>query len=185
MNRLFVSLNLSSETIDKIVNVINSIWDDTDINWEPKEKLHLTLKFIGDVPTNVVDKITSELSFVESYSEIKCSFNKFGYFYRDTKPIILWAGLNTEDTLSDLINTLNIRLSKYSIPNDKRKFNAHITLLRIKKELGVDFINKFKNFTFSPVKFTANNITLYKSILLKQSSKYFEIKNYKLKEMET
>lgn len=183
-NRLFVSLNLPEEIIDKILHIRESIWKSDFISWEPKEKLHITLKFIGDVPTNVINDIVNDLSFLEKYSKIKCSFNKFGFFYRNNKPIILWAGLKTSETLLDLITELNNKLTKYSIPKDKRKFNAHITLLRIKKEYEVDFINKFKNFNFNPIEFTTNNITLYKSILLKQGSKYFEIKNYKLKKME-
>ena len=83
-----------------------------------------------------------------------------------------------------MITELNERLTKFSIPIEKRKFNPHITLLRIKNELGINFVNNFKNFTFKPILFTANTVTLYKSILHPEGSKYSEIKNYKLKELE-
>ena len=100
--------------------------------WEPKEKLHLTLKFIGDVSDEMIDKISNELLFVNNYQSIKCSFSKFGFFYRDNKPKILWAGLDVDDSLFDMITEVNTRLEKLSIPIEKRKFNPHITLLRIK-----------------------------------------------------
>ena len=184
MNRLFVSLNLPDEVIDKIVQIRDSIYSDKNLKWEPKEKLHLTLKFIGDVPFNIVDEISKELVLVNKYTEFNCSFFKFGFFYRDDNPNILWAGLKTDNYLNDLVTELNQKLKRFSIPTEKRKFNAHITLLRIKKELGINFVNKFKNFTFEPIEFTANNIVLYKSILLNKGSKYFKINNYKLKRME-
>jgi hypothetical protein len=57
-------------------------------------------------------------------------------------------------------------------------------LLRIKKEPEINFVNKFKKFTFEPIVFKSDLVTFYKSELHKTGSKYFEIKNYKLKELE-
>ena len=184
-NRLFVSLNLPNDIIEQIISVRDDIWRDKILRWEPKEKLHLTIKFIGDVSSQIMGDISEELKFIDSYSSIKCAFSKFGFFYRDNKPIILWAGLETEILLNNLIAELNERILKFSIPIEKGKFNPHITVLRIKNDPGISFVNKFKNFTFKPILFTANTVTLYKSILHSIGSEYSEIKNYKLKELET
>ena len=183
-NRLFVSLNLPDNVIEQIVSLRDEISTDDNIKWEPKDKLHLTIKFIGDVPDEIKDQISKELSFINQYPEIKCSFYKFGFFYRDSKPIILWAGLSADDQLNNLINNVNERLKKFSILLEQRKFNPHITLLRIKNDPGINFVNNFKNFTFRPIFFTANTVMLYKSILHPEGSEYIEIKNYKLKELE-
>jgi 2'-5' RNA ligase len=83
-----------------------------------------------------------------------------------------------------MVAELNEKLKSFNIPTEQRKFNPHITLLRIKNDPGINFVNNFKNFTFKPILFTANSITLYKSILYPEGSKYYEIKNYKLKELE-
>lgn len=184
MNRLFISLNLPDNVIKQIIGLRDKICLEKNIKWEPIEKLHLTIKFIGDVSDEMMDKISNELLFVNNYQTIKCSFDKFGFFYRDAKPLILWAGLKVGETLFDLITELNTRLEKLSISIEKRKFNPHITLLRIKNDPGINFVNNFKNFTFEPILFTTNSITLYKSILRPEGSEYIEIKNYKLKELE-
>jgi 2'-5' RNA ligase len=170
--------------IGHIISLRNKVCLDDKIKWEPKEKLHLTIKFIGDVSDEIMNEISNELSFITDYPLIKCSFNKFGFFYREGKPIILWAGLSVDDLVNNLISELDNKLQKYSIPIEQRKFNPHITLLRIKNVPEINFVNNFKNFTFEPILFTANTITLYKSILLSERSKYFTIKNYKLKELE-
>ena len=183
-SRLFVSLNLPDNAIERIVCIRDKICGNENLKWELKDKLHLTIKFIGDVSNEMVEEISDELIFVTQYPEIKCSFNKFGFFYRDDKPFILWAGLKIDDLLSSLIKDLNQKLGKFSIPTEKRNFNPHITLLRIKNDPGINFVNNFKNFTFEPVLFKANSVTLYKSILHIEGSKYHEIKKYKLIELE-
>jgi len=184
MNRLFISLNLPDNMIKQIIGLRDKISLEKNVKWEPAEKLHLTIKFIGDVPDEMMYKISNELLFVNNYQSIKCSFNKFGFFYRDDRPFILWAGLTIDESLFDMIAEVNARLGILSIPIEQRKFNPHITLLRIKKDPGINFVNNFKNFTFEPILFRANSIMLYKSILQPEGSKYFEIKNYKLKELE-
>lgn len=184
MNRLFISLDLPDNVIEQIIGLRDKICTEKNIRWEPKEKLHLTIKFIGDVSDEMMNKISNELLFVNNYQTIKCSFNKFGFFYRDDKPFILWAGLTVDETLFDLITEVNASLEKLSIAIEQRKFNPHITLLRIKNDHGINFVHNFKNFTFEPILFTANSISLYKSILHSAGSKYIKIKNYKLKELE-
>ena len=184
INRLFISLNLPDSVIEQIIGLRDKICIEKNIRWEPKEKLHLTIKFIGDVSDEMMKKISNELLFVNNYKSVKCSFSKFGFFYRDDKPLILWAGLTVDETLFELITEVNTRLEKLSIPIEQRKFNPHITLLRIKKDPGINFVNSFKNFTFEPILFTANSITLNKSILRSAGSEYIKIKNYKLKELE-
>lgn len=183
-NRLFVSLNLPDNVIDQIISLRDKICYDKNLKWETKDKLHLTIKFIGDVSDETMTEISNELHFIERYSVVKCSFNKFGFFYRDDKPFILWAGLTAEEKLNDLITKISKSLMKFSIPIEQRIFKPHITLLRIKNDPGINFVNNFKNFTFEPILFTTNSVTLYKSILHPVGSEYIEIKNYKLKELE-
>ncbi|MCK7524964.1 MAG: hypothetical protein MZV64_48830 [Ignavibacteriales bacterium] len=66
--------------IKEIIGLRDKICTEKNIRWEPKEKLHLTIKFIGDVSDEMMDKISNELLFVNNYQSIKCSFNKFGFF---------------------------------------------------------------------------------------------------------
>ena len=183
-NRLFVSLNIADNVIEQIIRLRNDVCPDRNIEWEPREKLHLTIKFIGDVPDQIVEEISNELDLITCYPKIHCIFNKFGFFYRDSKPVILWAGLDVEDKLHEMISEVNERLPKFSISIEKRKFHPHLTLLRIKNNTENSFVNSFKNFTFEPILFTCNATTLFKSILHPEGSEYIKIKNYKLKELE-
>ena len=76
---------------------------------------------------------------------------------------------------------LNQRLSKFLIPIEHRKFKAHLTLLRIKKSVPKDFIEKFSNAEYPKINFVTNEIVLMQSELSSQGSTYKEIKKYYLK----
>ena len=134
MIRLFIALLIPDEIQSRLINQCKNIFTDyTLYQWEKKEKIHLTLKFIGGFAESKLSALIDELSFLEEVKQFKCSLAGLGFFYNNDEPKILWAGLNTENRLIHLIDNLNSRLEKFKIRPDKRKFKPHITLLRIKK----------------------------------------------------
>jgi RNA 2',3'-cyclic 3'-phosphodiesterase len=182
MIRLFVALRIPEEVKDKIIETRNSlIAQPENYKWEPRNKLHVTIKFIGDVNPELVDKIIESLKFVEDFTAFNCSLTQFGFFYVKNKPKILWAGLKIDDYINDLVQKINKSLETFSIPKDDRKFKAHLTLLRLKGYDEKDFVRKFDNFVFNGINFTAGEVTLFSSELLRTGSVYKEIKTYKLK----
>lgn len=183
MIRLFVALIIPSEIRNQIIQIRKQIYpDDNNFRWEDDSKIHLTLKFIGEVKGNIAEQISNDLSFLENYSQINCSTEKFGFFFKQKdEPRILWLGLKTDDVIFSIVDELNQRLAKYSIPIEKRKFKVHLTLLRIKNRVPKDFIDKFLRFDFPRINFQADELALMESKLSSQGSTYKGIKNYKLK----
>lgn len=181
MIRLFVALEIPQEAKDKLFEIRRTVCDDElNFRWEKPEKLHLTLKFIGDVKEEILPAIRSELEYLTEYPQIEGMIENFGFFFRNGIANILWASLNLGSGIIEIIEMLENSFIKYGIQKEKRKFKPHLTLLRIKKDPGQDFINKFKEFNFEPIKFQSDKIILFKSELSKSGSKYFEIKTYHL-----
>jgi 2'-5' RNA ligase len=181
MTRLFIALNIPKDIIEKIILLRNSaVPDPMDYKWEAKEKLHLTLKFIGDVEDNLVEQIKNEISFISSYKVFNCSLTKFGFFYSSKMPKILWLGLKIDEEIFDLVKRLDEKLLKFDIKEEKRKFKPHLTIMRVKKKLDKNFINCFENCKLPETEFTADSVSLIKSELHSDSSRYTEIKNYTL-----
>ncbi len=182
MSRLFVALKIPEEIRDRIIDYRDSIWkDSTGLRWESKEKIHLTLKFIGEVEHSRIKEIADALSFIENFEKINLSLGQFGFFYNRQSPRILWIGLNCEPVVFELVNKINNELEKFSIPAEKRKFKAHLTLLRIKKTPDESFITAFNNFKMPEHKFVSTEAALIESTLLPAGSIYTEINEYKLK----
>lgn len=185
MIRLFVALKIPDDVINKIIQYRNeAAFSNQNLNWENKEKLHLTLKFIGNVREELTDKINDALLFTENFNSIKFSFTKFGFFFRDNYPKILWLGLSNNDELIMLVEKIEGKLEPLGIQSEKRTFKPHLTLLRIKNKLDNNFINSFENFKLPNLNFVSNEISLIKSELFSDTSRYTEIKKYKLKDLE-
>ncbi len=69
-NRLFIALNIPQLIKDNILEIRNTIYGlEKNVRWEKDEKLHLTLKFLGDVETTKNEEILFRInSLVETRS---------------------------------------------------------------------------------------------------------------------
>ena len=182
MIRLFAALNIPEEIKDKIFGYcFDAVENPSEYKWEAKEKIHLTLKFIGDVKDELLPEIIDEIEFVKRYSSFNCTISKFGFFFRDREPKILWCNLDTDDSLVRLVDELDKRLGIFGIEVEKRKFKGHLTLLRIKKSVNEKLIQGFKEYKFDPVNFNTNQVALIQSILKPTGSEYKVLKIYELK----
>lgn len=182
MIRLFVALEIPDKVKEELFNHCFSIVErSSDYRWEAKEKIHLTLKFIGDVKDELLPQITEELEFIKNYSSFNCTISKFGFFFRDNQAKILWCNLETDDSIISLVEEINTRMNKFDIEIEKRKFKSHLTLLRIKNKVDEKFIKSFKEYSFDPINFTSNEVELIQSVLKPSGSEYKVLKIYELK----
>lgn len=184
MTRLFVALHIPDFIKEKILQYRNEAAGGIDLKWERKEKLHLTLKFIGNTDDSIVNKIADELLFIKNYPQINLSFTKFGFFFKRRDPKILWIGFSENEILSKLVDDIENSLANFGVPKEERSFKPHLTLLRVNRKIEQSFIDNFQNYKLSAISFKAEKISLIKSELLKEGSRYTEIKNYFLKGME-
>ena len=185
MIRLFVALKIPEYIINEIIQIRNEISSEPkNLNWEKPEKLHLTIKFIGDVKENLVERISDSLLFIENLNSIKLCFTNFGFFYRGDQPKILWLGLQNNDRIITLVENIENKLEPFGILKERRRFKPHLTLLRIKNKLDKNFINSFENFKLPSLNFVSNEVSLIKSELSSDTSRYIEIKKYKLNDLE-
>jgi 2'-5' RNA ligase len=182
MIRLFIALIVPDKVKEEVFNYCFDAAENlANFRWEAREKVHLTLKFIGEVKEELLPRIIEELKFVKNYSSFKCVISKFGFFFRNNDAKVLWCNLDTDATIVSLVDELNTRLQKYDIEIERRKFKGHLTLLRIKNNVNEDFIKRFKNYSFDPIKFKANEIALIQSLLKPAGSEYRVLKIYELK----
>jgi 2'-5' RNA ligase len=181
MIRLFVALKIPEKIKVQLFKICSQLVTDASFyKWELKDKIHLTLKFIGEVEENLLPLISTELDFVKNYRSFHFNISRFGFFFRDNRPKILWAGLKTDDSIFKLVEELNKRMEIFNIEPERREFKSHLTLLRIKSNLDNNFMNNFKNYQFDNLNFKANEIALVKSELSRTGAQYTEINNYEL-----
>ncbi len=182
MIRLFIALKIPDDVRQKIFNLPREIVNNyNDYKWEEIDKIHLTLKFIGEVKEDLIQPVTESIKFIEEYSAFECLLTRFGFFYRFKEAKILWLGFSIDDSIKELVKRLNENLTKFNIPAEKREFNPHLTMMRIKKKVNQNFIDSFLNFQVEPEKFISNEIALMESKLNPAGSIYSSIKIFNLK----
>lgn len=181
-SRLFVSFDIPGEIKNEICEICDSIITSSkDYRWEKKEKLHFTLKFLGDVDNHKINSITEKLEEISSITKsISCEFKNFGLFYKSKIPKILWLGLKENIELINLRSKIENELSYIGYEKEQRLFKPHLTLLRIKEYYDCKVLEKFNGLHYSGSNFIGDQITLMKSELLKSGSVYKPIKSFKL-----
>lgn len=183
-SRIFVALDIPDEAKNKLFEIVYHLHTDKNLKWENKDKIHLTLKFVGDVDDELIPEIKNDLKFLQEYKTQNLQITGFGFFFRLKEPKILWASLNFSDELKLIAQRLDDYFSRFGIKKENREFKPHLTLMRIKNNPGDNFINKFKNSKFEPIDFQSNTISLIKSELKPSGSVYTEIKKYNLRPLE-
>ena len=182
MTRLFVALEIPQNVKKEISDIRKEITGDTiDFKWEKDEKIHLTLKFIGEIKDEFVEPVTDSISYLSDLTKINCRLTNFEFFIKRGIPQILWIGLWVDSILFKIVERLNNDLIKFGVPAEDRKFKPHLTLHRIKKNFPEDWVTKFKSYSVPEINFYSDNILLMKSELLQESSRYSVVKKFKLK----
>jgi len=182
-NRLFIALETPGEILNDIIAKRDSVYGtENRVKWEPEEKLHITLKFLGDTDVNLNSAICSCIKeIVKRHKPVELEFTKFGMFYRNANPSILWLGLKKNVALKELFLELDSEISSFGFAKENREFKPHLTILRIKGNEDIGKLNKIVAEPEVSLKFEARKIILFKSSLLKSGSVYEEIENFILK----
>ncbi len=179
-NRLFIALEIPNEAIDQILLIRDEVYGiPNNVKWEPKSKLHVTLKFLGDVGENMTELIISQLDKIV-FDKFTTGFSQFGIFNKNNIPKILWIGLNKNKSLFELQNKVEDSIELLGYQREKRKFTPHITLLRIKGNEDFLKVNSFKEYSLPKIEFNIEKILLLKSILKPSGSEYSVIKSFNL-----
>src|SRR3989344_2100779 len=175
--RCFISLNLSKNVIDKVVNIQKQIKNDKMFSGRlvEKDNLHLTLKFLGEIDSDKLNEVRKRLSEI-NFNQINLSFGEIGVFSKEDIRIV-WIKLKGADELQKEID--NKLKGLFSI---EKRFMSHITLFRVKKVYDKKrFFDHLEKIKFDKINFSVDNFYLIQSSLYEPGSAYSEIEKYNLK----
>ena len=182
--RTFIALDIPNFVVEKIFEILTSQVGDKKVKWQSKDKIHLTLKFIGDFEQKLIPELVEKLNFLNDLQTQKIELTEFGFFYTNKSPRVFWIKPVISKELIKTVDEIEEVLLQYDIPKEKRKFSPHLTLLKIKNDEKVDFLNKLITLKFEPIVFESNLITLYKSDLHPSGAIYNSLHKFQLKKME-
>lgn len=111
------------------------------IQWVRAESIHATLKFLGDVTEDGVRDIERALAGVATrHAAFAVEVGGLGVFPGPRAPRVIWVGLGgAVDRLTRLAADVEAALAELGYPPERRPFQPHLTLARIKdhgREVG-------------------------------------------------
>jgi 2'-5' RNA ligase len=135
--RLFIAVDIDQRVRREIDQIQRGLRQKTGllkgpVKWVEPNLIHLTLKFLGQVPDQSISQIcrlTEETA--KSHMAFEIRVQGLGTFGRP--PRVLWAGIEDCPALVALQKDLEERLEKAGWPREERAFSAHLTLCRIKE----------------------------------------------------
>src|SRR5712664_20412 len=135
--RLFVALEITSSVRESLAALIDNLRAVApQAKWVRPENLHVTLKFIGEVPDTKTAEVASILRVlcrvyqgVRSHPVNLC-FRGLGFFPDDKRPRVFWVGIEASANLKGLSADIGKATEKLGIPNERRPFSPHLTLAR-------------------------------------------------------
>ena len=107
---------------------------DAQVKWVDSENMHLTLKFLGEVPTvelaEICQTVTSAVAEFEPM-EIEC--DHVGAFPSTSRPRTLWLGIGAGDVaVVELQQHLERALNQLGFRQEHRQYHPHITFGRLR-----------------------------------------------------
>ena len=137
--RLFLAIDIPPHAKEIIVSIQNRFKTlGVNASWVRPGNIHLTLKFLGDTPSERVTDIRKSVSeAVKSYPVFKVALDGISLFPNKKNPRVLWIGLKDPyNHLRNLQGKIDAKMGQLGFPREKKKFNPHLTLARIKPSKG-------------------------------------------------
>ncbi len=180
--RLFVATDIPEDVRAAVAALIARLRPTCrDARWARIEGMHVTLKFIGEVPEGKVGAIISAVKGVTFAKPIALSFRRLGFFPNERRPRVLWAGIEADPELATLAAAVEAALIPTGVPREDRAFSPHLTLARFDSPKGLDRLHASIEAT-GPLEFgstVAREFHLYQSILKRGGAEYTRVATFR------
>jgi 2'-5' RNA ligase len=111
---------------------------DADVKWARPEGIHLTLKFLGSIRQEDVERISQALAPVIADAEsFEVRVQGMGCFPNPRNPRVVWLGVDQgKEALASLQRAVEQKMAELSFSPEDRPFSPHLTLGRVRSPRG-------------------------------------------------
>lgn len=180
--RSFIAIPVPDQGIEALQDTVQKLESDIgrSVRWVRLDGIHLTLKFMSDIPAGTVEQVLEALPQVASqFPPIKLAISGLGVFPNTRRPRVLWAGLTGElEALSELQSAVDDMVGRLGLPKELRPFSPHLTLGRVRRETSESQLRKIGEIMAdaarpSAVPWTANTVNLMRTELDPAGSRHY------------
>lgn len=155
--RSFFAFDIEDNRIVRRISEVQGMLTNTgaDLKTVSTKNVHLTIRFLGDIPVSMVDGIYEEMKKIR-FSPFKIEIRGLGAFPKLNYPRVIWAGIKRgADLLEDIFSQLEYGLIGLGFKKDYKGFSPHLTIARVRtgrnKARLVDLIMELEDYEFGIV----------------------------------
>jgi len=179
--RAFIAIELPEPVKEALGRILSGLKerDHSPVKWVDSEGIHLTLKFLGNIPDGRVTEITTAYSrALTDASPFRLELNGLGAFPNLRNPRVVWVGIGGDITnLLKFQKNIERALVPLGFPAEKRFFSPHLTLGRVRdrasaperRSLG-ELVASLK--AGSTPSFEVSSVSLIRSTLTREGAIY-------------
>ncbi|MBN2256799.1 MAG: RNA 2',3'-cyclic phosphodiesterase [Anaerolineaceae bacterium] len=137
--RAFIAITLPQSIQHQLAEIRDTLqkeMEETTVRWVNPANIHLTLKFLGEIPekdvTNIILKLSGEIRL---HPEFQLNIQGIGAFPSVQQPRVIWAGLQEADALMRLQRSIESKMKELGYDTEERPFSAHVTIGRVKQHV--------------------------------------------------
>ena len=167
--RLFVALDLPFELRQRLADLSVGL---QGARWVPPENFHITLRFIGEMPSHKAEEIDLALAGLRARG-FELTMAGVGTLEKGGRVSALWAGVERNPALEHLQGKIETALERAGLPRERRRFAPHVTLARLDNAAEprlAAWVQAHNLFRCKPVRM--EHFTLFSSRLGKEQSVY-------------
>ena len=176
--RVFCAIELPALVRDKISEHITRLREampDSPASWSHLENVHLTLKFVGEIPPSRVNDLSQATAdAVAGFSPFEIGIANTGSFPKHGAPRVLWVGIDDySGKLAALQAKLDDECRRRGFEKEARAFNPHLTMARLRKPQGARALAlAHKEMRFASTEVSVTELAVIRSELSSKGSKY-------------
>jgi 2'-5' RNA ligase len=186
--RLFCAVELPRDVRARVATHVAHLRASIDgtlkVSWEREEKMHVTLKFFGDVAPEGVTPLSDALARTASrFEPFTLRLAGCGVFASLSRPNILWLGIADDSgRIATLQSDLEDECARAGFARDARRFHPHVTIARLRFVNGEArrLARLHLETEFEPISFRASELVLMRSELGAGGSRYTVLSRHEL-----
>jgi len=178
--RSFIAFDIEDENVIRELSKVQSelLGCGADVKLVEPENIHITVRFLGEIPSTIIEKIYGEMSKV-TFSPFEVEIKGLGAFPSIRHINVIWAGIGRGvNELRSIYYQLEPNLQKLGLRPDDKGFSPHITIARVKsgrkREELMGIIKRYEDYKFGV--FKAECLRLKKSVLTSRGPIYSTLK---------
>jgi 2'-5' RNA ligase len=153
-------------------------------SWSRDQNIHLTLKFLGEIPTAKITDLSSAIArAVEGLSPFEMRLEGTGVFPNRGTPRVLWLGITDDsERLAQLQSRIENECAVEGFSKEARPFHPHFTVARLRKPHGARTLAQaHRELVFEPTEVHVSEVLVIRSELGANGSTYTIISRHSLK----